>query len=70
MRDHVLACQVMSCLCLSCTVEGGSRASCTRTRQVPLKEGVCIFAVAAVVHMFVLQQGTIGVHVCDGDGQG
>ena len=24
-----------------------------KTRQVPLKEGVCIFAVAAVVHMFV-----------------
>ena len=33
---------------------------------------MCIFTVAAVVHMFVwfrMQQGTIGVHVCDRDGQ-
>ena len=41
-------------LLLSCAVEGGSRAaSGTKTREVPLQEGVCIFAVAAVVHMFV-----------------
>ena len=44
--------QVIMFLLLSCTVEGGSRVSSTRSRQVPLKEGVCIFAVAAVVHVY------------------
>ena len=34
---------VIMFLLLSCRVEGESRVSCTRTRQVPLKEGVCIF---------------------------
>ena len=37
----------------SCTVEGGSGVSRTRTGEVPLEEGVCISAMAAVVHMFV-----------------
>ena len=49
-------------LLLSCTVEGGSEVSRTRTRQVPPLEGVCISAVAAVVHIVYLllhmQQGT------------
>ena len=47
-------------LCLSCTVEGGSGVSRTN-RKIPPQEGVCIFAVAVVVHMFVLfciQNGT------------
>ena len=34
---------VIMFLLLSCRVEGESRVSRTRTRQVPLKEGVCIF---------------------------
>ena len=38
-------------LLLSGAVEGGSGASCTRTREVP---PVCIFAVIAVVLIFVL----------------
>ena len=41
-------------LSLSCTVEGGSGVSRTRTREVPPQEGVCISGVAVVVHMFVL----------------
>ena len=49
-----LSSRVIMFLLLSCTVEGGSRASRTRTRQVPLEEGVCIFAVAAVVYILVL----------------
>ena len=50
-----LSSHVIMFLCLSCTVEGGSRASRTRNRKIPPQEGVCIiFAVAAVVHMFVL----------------
>ena len=45
------------------SVEGGSRASRMKNRKIPPQEGVCTFAVAVVVHMFVLfhiQQGTEG----------
>ena len=51
---------VVTFLLLSCTVEGGSRVSHTRTREVPLGEGACIFALAAVVHLllFRMQQVT------------
>ena len=45
---------VIMFLLLSCAVEGGSRASRTRTRGVPPQEGGHIFAVAVVVDMFVL----------------
>ena len=45
----------------------------TRTRQVPLQEGVCIFALAAVVCVciyccFICSRVWKGM--CDGDGQG
>ena len=46
-----LSSRVIMFLSLSCTVEGGSRASRTRTRQVPPQEGVCIFVVAVVVYI-------------------
>ena len=36
-------------LSLSCAVEGGSGVSRTRTREVPLEEGVCISGVVVVV---------------------
>ena len=35
----------------SCAVEGGSGVSYTRTREVPLEEGVCISGVAVVVYV-------------------
>ena len=38
-------------LSLSCAVEGGSGVSRTRTREVPLREGVCISGVAAGVYV-------------------
>ena len=70
MRSHSSLSSHVMFLLLSCTVEGGSRVSHTRTRQVPLEEGVCIFAVAAVVYLllFCMQHGTKrrapkGVHV-------
>ena len=42
----------------------------TRNRQVPLQEGVCIFAVSVVLHIccFVCSRAQKGV--CDGGGQG
>ena len=41
-----------------------------KTRQVPLKEGVCIFAVAAVVHTFVFIVVSARKGVCRGGVQG
>ena len=48
----ILACEVSFVAFLHS--EGGSEVSCTRTRQVPSQEGVCISAVAAVVHIVYL----------------
>ena len=44
--------QVVMILSLSCRVS--CRASRTMNRKIPPQEGVCTFAVAVVVHMFVL----------------
>ena len=44
-------------LLLSCTVEGGGRVSRTRNRKIPLKEGVCISGVAAVVYVCMYTAG-------------
>ena len=57
-------------LLLSCAVEGGSRVSRTRTREVPLGEGACIFAVAAVVYVGIYYYSRARKGVCDGGGQG
>ena len=47
---------VSSCFCcfLAESVEGGSRAFRTRTRQAPLQEGVCILQLCMFVHVFLV----------------
>ena len=49
-----LLCHVIMFLLLSCTVEGGSRASRTRTRQVPLQEGVYFCCGCSCVCLYLL----------------
>ena len=61
---YVRSCSSMSShvimfLLLSCAVEGGSRASHTRTREVPLEEGVCICCGCSCAYLlFCMQQVT------------
>ena len=42
------------------SVEGGSKVSCTKNRKIPPQEGVHLFAVAVVVHLFRMEQVTEG----------